>query len=72
MKPHIPSILIATIFSSLVVGCAADHELQSYRAYYRATETLLDSLEEHFNWIDKYDPGEALDNYCNVKKQLKH
>lgn len=39
--------------------------IDSYRDYYKATEELLDTLEQRYNWVDGYDPYdyyEAVDN----------
>jgi hypothetical protein len=46
------------------------HQVKLYERYYQASETLLDSLESNFNWIDAYDPGPAYDEYINAKEDL--
>lgn len=32
--------------------------LNAYDSYNKATEDLLDSLENQYNWVDAYDPQE--------------
>jgi hypothetical protein len=50
--------LMAAIVASGLVGCAAKNELDAYKAYYKASEALLDTLENHYNWVDAHDPYE--------------
>lgn len=61
---------VCFIILTLVTNCHVQSKLHAYRNYYNATETLLDSLEEHFNWCDRYD-SEAVFNYYNAYKALK-
>lgn len=43
------------------------HELiTSYEAYYNATETLLDDLDDKYDWVDSFDPQE----YYLAKEKL--
>ena len=32
--------------------------LNAYDSYNKATENLLDSLDNEYNWVDAYDPQE--------------
>lgn len=64
--------LLSLSLIMFVVSCSSQCELHKYQQYYQATETLLDSLESNFNWIDAYDPGPAYDNYIKARKKLKH
>jgi hypothetical protein len=44
------------------------NELRDYKFYHRATENLLDTLENEYGWvdaIDNYDYYEALDKLHN-------
>lgn len=41
-------------------------ELEYYKEYYRATEALLDTLEDHDNWVDRFDPQD----YYDAKSKL--
>lgn len=60
------------IFAALVIlvsscSCISSlkKELEAYKQYYKATENLLDTLENHYNWIDAFDPYdyyEAVEN----------
>lgn len=64
-------VLISIFLASTTFGVMVSAEIHmgKYRAYYQATETLLDSLEDQFNWIDRYD-SKAIDNYYNAKEAL--
>ena len=35
-----------------------NHLLNAYNSYNKATEDLLDSLDNDYNWVDAYDPQE--------------
>ena len=43
------------------------NKVQPYRDYYNATETLLDTLENDCNWVDRFDPYE----YYEARENLK-
>lgn len=62
--------LITTVIVSTCVSCNSIRKLENYKKYYRATETLLDSLESKTNWTDRYDFGETYDNYVMSKVKL--
>lgn len=40
--------------------------VMAYEDYYKATEEFLDTLENHFNWVDGFDPM----NYYDAVEQL--
>lgn len=63
-------LVTVLVVSVTLTNCFAQRKLNAYRNYYTATEALLDSLEEHFNWCDRYD-SEAVFNYYNAYKALK-
>lgn len=35
--------------------------INSYKEYYHATESLLDTLEHYDNWVDRFDPQDYYD-----------
>ena len=43
------------------------NKIEKYVEYYEATETLLDTLEYHDNWVDRFDPI----NYYEAREALK-
>ena len=43
------------------------NRVQPYRNYYDATESLLDTLDHYYNWVDGFDPYE----YYEAKENLK-
>lgn len=50
----IPTILSA---SKKPVVHPDNYELiKAYEGYYKSTEALLDTLEDHYNWVDACDP----------------
>lgn len=60
-------ILIATSIAVLY-SCSMQKELNAYKAYYKATEAFLDTLERDFNWVDGYDPYEYYEAVYNLPR----
>jgi hypothetical protein len=42
------------------------HRIQQYEAYYQGAEELLDTLENHYNWIDVIDNEAYYDGVANL------
>lgn len=38
-----------------------NHLLSAYDSYNKATEDLLDTLDNEYNWVDAYDPQDYYD-----------
>lgn len=50
----LPSILFASAKPKVHTY---NYELiKAYEDYYKSTEALLDTLENHYNWVDAHDP----------------
>lgn len=64
------SVLCSITAAMIAVTCITKKELRKYQQYYQASETLLDSIESNFNWIDAYDPEPAYDKYIKAKEAL--
>lgn len=63
---------IAVLLSCLVVlltgiNMCFSNKIEKYVEYYEATETLLDTLEYHDNWVDRFDPID----YYEAREALK-
>lgn len=63
---------IAVLLSCLVVlltgiNMCFSNKIRKYVEYYRATENLLDTLEYHDNWVDRFDPID----YYEAREALK-
>lgn len=65
------TILLICAFVALFVSCKCPQfaELDAYKAYYEATENLLDTLEHYYNWVDGHDP---YDYYEAVEELYKY
>lgn len=67
-------LTLTVIFASLFLAETklrneAETKLEAYENYYQATEEVLDTLENRYNWVDTYDP----ENYYNsINKLNKH
>lgn len=65
--------LSAGLLTTTVISCVSTYscskKLENYKQYYEATERLLDSLEEEFNWIDRYD-SPILDDYYATRSKI--
>ncbi len=49
-------LLVSNVFCIAGWNSSMD-QIDKYHYYYKSTEALLDTLENHYNWID------AVDNY---------
>ena len=62
-------LLLATNVVSLCMLEKSNQETALYKNYYKGAEELLDTLENHYNWIDAidvysyYDAAEDLYQY---------
>jgi len=57
---------IVTGFTVCQNTVVSDEKLiNSYSNYYKATETLLDTLNEEYNWVDSFDS-----DYYDCKDEL--
>lgn len=65
------SILILGIFIGLCLGfipfSKTYKETKLYKEYYKQTESLLDTLENQYNWIDAIDHYGYYDAVYNIK-----
>lgn len=61
------TICILSIILGMIVGFVAGHSvatsesvkyLEAYDAYNKATEELLDTLDNQYDWVDAFDPQE--------------
>lgn len=68
-------ICILSIILGMIAGFVAGHSiatsesvkyLEAYDAYNKATEELLDTLENQYNWVDAVDPY----SYYNSRAKL--
>ena len=68
-------ICILSIILGMIAGFVAGHSvatsesvkyLEAYDAYNKATEELLDTLENRYNWVDTFDPY----NYYESRAEL--
>lgn len=69
------TICILSIILGMIVGFVVGHNtttsksvkyLEAYDAYNKATEELLDTLENRYNWVDTFDPY----NYYESRAEL--
>lgn len=44
--------------------------LNAYDSYNKATEDLLDSLDNQYNWVDAYDPQEYYESRAKLDSIL--
>lgn len=46
-------------------------QIAKYKVYVKETETLLDSLESYFNWVDRVDPVGYYEAVKSIKNESK-
>lgn len=74
MKTSITILLIETVLLFLAIAyireLREDTEIiDSYKEYYKASESLLDSLDAQYSWADSYD---VFDYYESKQKIIDH
>ena len=72
-------IYILSIILGMIAGFVAGHSvatselvkyLEAYDAYNKATEELLDTLENQYNWVDAIDPCDYYDSRAKLDSLL--
>lgn len=60
---------IVAFVAGLNVGQPKDlsREVKIYEEYYKASESLLDTLNSEYNWVDAFDP----EDYYEAAKKVK-
>jgi hypothetical protein len=49
-------LLVLTNLIALIGWSNANRKITMYHTYYKATENLLDTLDNHYDWVDAFDP----------------
>lgn len=44
------------------------NQVDDYHHYYVATEDLLDRLDQHYDWVDAFDPQDYYDAASKLRK----
>ena len=63
----IAGVFFMTVGFTFGIWYSDINRVQPYRDYYDATESLLDTLDHYYNWVDGFDPYE----YYEAKENLK-
>lgn len=66
-KNCIIAVLVLVVLALAGVTLYQSERIVAYQEYYEGAEELLDTLENHFNWVDKFDPY----NYYEAVENLK-
>lgn len=71
MKTSLTIILIETVLLFLSSAYIRETReiISSYKEYYKASESLLDSLDAQYSWTDSYD---VFDYYESKQKIIDH
>ena len=73
-------ICILSIILGMIVGFVAGHSvatsesvkyLEAYDAYNKATEELLDTLDNQYDWVDAIDPYNYYDSRAKLDSLLE-
>ena len=60
-KNYAIAVLILVVLALAGVTLYQSERLSAHKEYYKATENLLDTLENHYNWVDAFDPQDYYD-----------
>ena len=72
-------ICILSIILGMIAGFVAGHSvatsklvkyLEAYDAYNKATEELLDTLDNQYDWVDAFDPYDYYDSRAKLDSLL--
>lgn len=64
------SMVIGIIAGFMVCQNTNNNLLNAYNSYNKATEDLLDSLNNEYNWVDAYDPQDYYDSRAKLDSIL--
>ena len=73
------TICILSYVLGMIAGLVAGHStaatesakcLEAYKSYNKATEDLLDTLENQYNWVDAFDPYDYYDSIAKLDSLL--
>ena len=73
-------IYILSIILGIIAGFVAGHSvatsesvkyLEAYDTYNKATEELLDTLDNQYDWVDAFDPCDYYDSRAKLDSLLK-
>lgn len=74
------TICILSIILGMIAGFVAGHSvatsesvkyLEAYDAYNKATEKLLDTLDNQYDWVDAFDPCDYYDSRTKLDSLLE-
>ena len=60
-KNTLIAVLVLVVLILAGVTLYQSERLNAHKEYYKATENLLDTLENHYNWVDAFDPHDYYD-----------
>lgn len=60
-KNTVIAVLVLVVLILAGVTLYQSERLSAHKEYYKATENLLDTLENHYNWVDAFDPQDYYD-----------
>lgn len=66
-KNYVIAVLVLVVLALAGVTLYQSERIVAYQEYYEGAEELLDTLENHFNWVDRFDPY----NYYEAVENLK-
>lgn len=55
-KNTLIAVLVLVVLILAGATLYQSERLNAHKEYYKATENLLDTLENHYNWVDAFDP----------------
>lgn len=64
------SMIIGVIAGFVVCHNTMNNLLNAYDSYNKATEDLLDTLDNQYDWVDAFDPQEYYDSRAKLDSLL--
>lgn len=64
-------VILIVVVATCSCSSSKDAQLEAYKDYQRATEALLDSIENAHNWMDTVGESDVYVDWCETRKKLK-
>ena len=61
-------VLLVMNIVTIIGWSKSMNQVDDYHQYYVATEDFLDELDQHYDWVDAFDPQDYYDAASKLRK----
>ena len=62
------TVLLVMNVMTVIGWSKSMNQVDEYHQYYKASEKLLDELDQHYDWVDAFDPQDYYDAASKLRK----